>query len=58
VDRERAVPGSGCILPAFMDKVGVVPEGREANLIVCYAPDLKQDVVVLLREAGYSDEEI
>jgi len=41
-----------------MDKVGVVPEGREANLIVCYAPDLKQDVVVLLREAGYSDEEI
>jgi mannose-6-phosphate isomerase len=35
----------------------MVPEG-EANLIVCYVPDLTRDVVAPLREAGYSDEEI
>jgi mannose-6-phosphate isomerase len=37
--------------------VRMVPEG-EASLIVCYVPDLARDVVMPLREAGYSDEEI
>ena len=46
-----------CILPAAIGEVRMVPEG-EANLIVCYVPDLTRDVVAPLREAGYSDEEI
>jgi mannose-6-phosphate isomerase len=46
-----------CILPAAIGEVRMVPEG-EASLIVCYVPDLARDVVMPLREAGYSDEEI
>lgn len=49
--------GESCILPAAMGETRIVPEG-EASLIVCYVPDLERDVVVPLREAGYSDEEI
>jgi hypothetical protein len=26
--------------------------------VACYVPDLRRDVIALLREAGYSDEEI
>jgi mannose-6-phosphate isomerase len=34
-----------------------VPEG-ETGLIVCYVPDLEEDVVAPSRAAGYSDEQI
>jgi mannose-6-phosphate isomerase len=51
---ERA---ESCVLPAAIGEVRVVPEG-EASLIVCYVPDLEEDVVRPLRESGYSDEEI
>jgi mannose-6-phosphate isomerase len=44
-------------LPAAIGGVRVVPE-REASLIACYVPDLERDVVVPLRDAGYSDEGI
>ncbi len=37
--------------------VSVVPEG-EASLIVCYVPGLELEVIVPLREVGYSDEEV
>ena len=50
-------PGESCILPAAIGEVRVVFEG-EANLVVCYVPDLDLDVVAPLREAGYSDAEI
>ena len=51
-------PGESCVLPAAIGEVRVAPEGSEASLIACYVPDLELDVVVPLREAGYSDEEI
>jgi mannose-6-phosphate isomerase len=46
-----------CILPAAIGEVSVVPEG-ETSLIVCYVPDLEEDVVAPSRAAGYSDEQI
>lgn len=49
--------GESCILPAAIGEVGIVPEGA-AQLVVCYVPDLQQDVVQPLRAAGYSDEQI
>ncbi len=54
---ETLGPAESCILPAAIGEVRIVSEG-EANLIVCYVPDLAQDIVAPLREAGYSDEEI
>lgn len=47
-----------CILPASVGEARMVPEGGEASLVACYVPDLRRDVITLLREAGYSDEEI
>jgi mannose-6-phosphate isomerase len=54
---ERLERAESCVLPAAIGEVRVVPEG-EASLIVCYVPDLERDVVVPLRDAGYSDEGI
>ena len=47
-----------CILPASIGEARMVPEGGEASLVACYVPDLRRDVITLLQEAGYSDEEI
>jgi mannose-6-phosphate isomerase len=49
--------GESCILPAAIGEVRMVPEG-EAGLISCYVPDIERDVIMPLRSAGYSDEEI
>jgi mannose-6-phosphate isomerase len=49
--------GESCILPAAIGEVRVVPQ-REAELVICYVPDLERDVIGPLREAGHSDEEI
>jgi mannose-6-phosphate isomerase len=46
------------ILPASIGEVRMVPEGGETILMACYFPDLRRDVITLLREAEYSDEEI
>ena len=54
---ERLESGESCVLPAAIGGVNIVPEG-EASLVVCYVPDLEQDVLSPLREAGYTDEEI
>ena len=54
---ERLECGESCILPAAIGEVGVIPEGA-SSLVVCYVPDLEQDVISPLREAGYTDEEI
>jgi mannose-6-phosphate isomerase len=54
---EKLERAESCVLPAAIGEVRVVPEG-EASLIVCYVPDLERDVVVPLRDAGYSDDEI
>lgn len=49
--------GESCILPAAMGEVRVVPD-RESILLAGYVPDLERDIVVPLRAAGYSDEQI
>jgi len=54
---ERLERAESCILPAAIGEIRMVPEG-EASLIVCYVPDLEEDVVAPLRAAGYGDAEI
>src|SRR5215213_3017023 len=54
---ERLERAESCVLPAAIGEVRVIPED-EASLISCYVPDLERDVISLLRQAGYSDEEI
>lgn len=54
---EHLEHAESCILPAATGEVRLAPEG-EASLIVCYVPNLEEDIVALLRGAGHSDEEI
>jgi mannose-6-phosphate isomerase len=46
-----------CILPAGMGEVRIIPD-PQASLVVCYVPDLIQDVIEPLRASGYSDRQI
>ena len=46
-----------CVIPAALGAFTLVPEGT-TSLIVCYVPDLEQDIVGPLREAGHNDEQI
>lgn len=46
-----------CVIPAALGELTIVPEG-EADLIVCYVPDLERDVVAPLRAAGHDDAAI
>ncbi len=55
---ERLERGESCILPASIGEVKLAHEDGEASLIVCYVPDLENDVMTPLREAGSTDEEI
>lgn len=53
--------GESCIIPAALKQVRIVPTQKQsgaASLIACYVPDLERDVVIPLKESGYSDEEI
>ncbi|MGB3327485.1 MAG: hypothetical protein WBA46_00940 [Thermomicrobiales bacterium] len=45
------------VLPAALTQVTLVPDGI-AYVLVCSVPDLMDDVVTPLREAGYTDDEI
>lgn len=56
--RERLGRAESCILPAAIGEVRVMPEGDEADLIACYLPDLRRDVIEPLRDAWYGDDEI
>jgi mannose-6-phosphate isomerase len=49
--------GESCVLPAAIGEVRITPRD-EGDLIVCYVPDLQQDIVAPLRAAGYADAEI
>jgi len=46
-----------CIIPAAMGEFSIVPEGA-TSLVVCFVPNLREDVVVPLRGEGYPDEQI
>lgn len=54
---ESLGPGESCILPAALGEIRLTPEGT-SDLLVCYVPDLQEDVIVPLKGAGYSEEEI
>lgn len=54
---ERLERAESCILPAALERVRVEPDG-EADLVACYLPNLRRDVVGPLRDRGYADEAI
>lgn len=54
---ERLEQGESCILPAAMGEVCIVP-GQQANLVACYVPDLRVDILDPLRAAGYDNPQI
>lgn len=45
------------VLPAALRRVTLVPDGI-AYVLVCYVPDLWNDIVLPLRAEGYGDDEI
>ncbi len=51
---ERA---KSCVIPAALGPFNVTPIGQ-ADLIVCYLPDLERDVITPLRNAGFGHGEI
>ena len=54
---ERLERAESCILPAAIGEGMLVPE-REASLIVCYVPDVVEDVITPLQAAAYQHAEI
>jgi mannose-6-phosphate isomerase len=46
-----------CLLPAAIGEVRFIPQG-EAELLVCYVPDLQADIIAPLRQAGHDDAAI
>ncbi len=42
-----------CLIPAALGELRVVPDGV-ADLVACYVPDLRRDIVQRLDQAGYS----
>ena len=54
---ERLGRAESCLLPAVLDRVRVEPEGT-GDLIACYLPDLRRDVVEPLLARGHAPEAI
>lgn len=48
---------TSCVIPAALGAFTIEPSGA-ADLIVCYVPDLTEDIIAPLRAAGFSDEQI
>lgn len=48
---------SSCVIPAALGEFTIEPS-ETGDLIVCYLPDLQDDIVRPLRSAGYSSEQI
>jgi mannose-6-phosphate isomerase len=48
---------TSCVIPAALGEFTIEPTGA-ADLIVCYVPDLAEDVIAPLEAAGYSDAQI
>jgi mannose-6-phosphate isomerase len=57
-DVEVLARAGSCILPAALGPARIVPTGESGDLIYSYVPDRQVDIIDLLRNAGYSDEEI
>lgn len=51
-------PGQTCLLPASLGTVTLEPESGPCALLKSYLPDLMQNVIQPLREAGVTDEAI
>ncbi len=56
--RETLHPGNTCLLPATLGVVTIEPESGPCALLKSYVPDLRQNVVRPLQEAGITDEAI
>ncbi|HEY8447957.1 MAG TPA: hypothetical protein VIL01_12700 [Thermomicrobiales bacterium] len=46
-----------CVIPAALGEFRIVPQ-TEADLIVCYVPNLERDIIAPLRAAGHDDAAI
>ncbi|MFN2286050.1 MAG: type I phosphomannose isomerase catalytic subunit [Anaerolineae bacterium] len=57
-ERETLRPGQTCLLPANLGTVTLEPESGPCALLKSYLPDLMQNVIQPLREAGVTDEAI
>jgi len=55
--RETLRPGHSCLLPAKLNQVTIEPTPG-SSLLKAYVPDLMQDIVIPLRQAGVSDAAI
>ncbi|MBN2392035.1 MAG: hypothetical protein JXR84_15005 [Anaerolineae bacterium] len=56
--REVLRPGQTCLLPASLGTVTLEPEPGPCALLKSYLPDLMQNVIRPLREAGVTDQAI
>jgi mannose-6-phosphate isomerase len=56
--REILRPGHTCLLPATLSVVTIEPESSPSALLKSYVPDLLQNVIRPLQEAGVADEAI
>jgi len=54
---ERLERGQSCVIPAAMGDFQIVPS-KKSDLVVCYVPDLDNDIRKPLRDAGHSEENI
>jgi mannose-6-phosphate isomerase len=50
--------GKSALIPAAMESWSALPYFGSGDMIVSYVPDLEDDIVEPLREAGYTDEQI
>ncbi|HEV2106886.1 MAG TPA: type I phosphomannose isomerase catalytic subunit [Thermomicrobiales bacterium] len=46
-----------CIIPTALGAFTLVPDGR-AVLLACYVPDLQNDIIAPLKEAGHTEDQI
>ena len=56
--RETLRPGHTCLLPANLGAVTLEPESGPCALLKAYVPDLRQNVIRPLQEAGVANEAI
>jgi mannose-6-phosphate isomerase len=54
---EPLAQAESCLLPAAIGEVRIIPN-TEANLVVCYVPDLNRDIIAPLQNAGYTEEQL
>lgn len=55
---ETLARAESCILPAAIGEVVIAPTAGEADLIVCYLPDIGRDIITRCMAQGYDRDKI